>query len=155
MTCVREDLTAFLDGALPPARREAVARHLEACGACRAERDRLGAALAALSRLPAPPEPSPGFEARLAARLAREGRPGLLARLAGLRWAVAAPAAGLAAAAIVAAIAIRQHRSAEEVIAANLEFLADYEIAASLGDVETAEDADVVLALDQLVRRGE
>jgi len=152
MTCVREDLTALLDGALPPARREAVNRHLEGCGACRAERDRLAATLAALSRLPEPPEPSPGFDARLAARIARERRPGLLSRLAGLRWTVAAPAAGLAAAAVVATVAIRERRLADEAVAANLEFLADYEIAASLGDVETAEDAAVVLALDQLAR---
>ena len=152
MTCVREDLTALLDGALPPARREAVSRHLAGCGSCRAEHGRLAAALAALSRLPSPPEPSPGFEARLEARLDLERRPGLLARLAGLRWAVAAPAAGLAAAAVVAAVVVRERRSMEETAAANLEFLSDYEIAAGLGDVETAEDAAVVLALDQLAR---
>lgn len=152
MKCLREELTAFLDGALDEARREVVARHLEACGACRAERDRLASALVALSRLPPAPEPSPGFEARLAARIARERRPGLLARLAPRRVAWLAPAAGLAAAALVTAVAIRQHRSTEAAVAANLELLSDFEIAASLGHVETAEDAAVVLALDELVR---
>lgn len=152
MTCVRDELTAFLDGALAGARREAVARHLEACAACRAERDRLASALEALSRLPPPPEPSPWFEARLAARLEGERRPGLLSRLAARRLALLAPAAGLAAAAAVTVVAVRQHRSAEEAVAANLELLADFEIAASLGHVETAEDAAVVLALDELAR---
>jgi anti-sigma factor RsiW len=152
MKCVREELTAYLDGALEDLRREAVTRHLEGCGACRAEHDRLASAVAALSALPPPPPPSPGFEARLAARLARERRPGLLARLSARRLAVLAPAAGLAAAVVVTAVAVRQHRATEMDLAANLDLLADLEIAASLGDVETEEDAAVVLALDELVR---
>ena len=152
MKCAREELTAFLDGALEGARREAVARHLEGCAACRAERDRLASALDALARLPAPPEPSPWFESRLAARLAGERRPGLFARLAARRFALLAPAAGLVAAAAVAVVALRQHRTTEEALAANLDLLADFEIAASLGYVDTAEDAAVVLALDELAR---
>ena len=67
----RENLVAYLEGELDSSTRETVSAHLADCESCRAEISRqrqLDAALAGLPRL----EPSPGFEARFWARLARE-----------------------------------------------------------------------------------
>lgn len=159
MTHPQDDLTALLDGALAPARRAEVEAHLAGCAACRAERDRLAAALSALGALPPPPEPSPWFAARLAARLAdetvpRAGMPlaGVLGRLLAWRWRLAVPAAGLAAAAAVALLVVRHQRDQELALAGQLELLQDLEAVASVGDVETPEDAAVVASLDALDR---
>ena len=152
MRHAREELTALLDGALDPARRSEVEAHLAACAACRAECDRLAAALLALRALPAPPAPSPAFEARFWARLAREAdRPrGALGRLAALRWRLVGPIAGAAAAAAVAAVVVVRQRADEAGMARNLELLDQYELVASLGDVEGSEDVEVVAHLDEL-----
>ena len=149
---VGDDLTALLDGALPPARRAEVEAHLGACEECRARRDGLARAIAALSALPAPPEPRPGFEQRFYARLAREraARPGLRGWLAARGWRWAIPAAGLAAAAVVAVGVVEQRRDRLE-MARHLDLLENYLVVASLdGGVETAEDVDVVAHLDEL-----
>ena len=154
MTHVQEDLTALLDGALPPAHRAEVERHLEGCQACRAERERLAGALSLLGALPPPPEPSPYFATRLAARLADEPEPGpargLVERLASWRWRFAIPAAALAAAAALLVVGVRQQRRDEAALADHLELLENYEAVASLGAVETAEDALVVASLDEV-----
>jgi len=149
----REDLTALLDGALAPARRAVVERHLAACDACRAELGALRAGIAALAAVPPAPGPSPFFGARLEARLAGAAQPGLLARLAGWRWRLAAPAAALAASVAIAVGVVRQHRRDVEAMAAHLDLLEDYEVVASVGDVSTAEDAQIVASLDQLAPR--
>jgi anti-sigma factor RsiW len=150
---VAEDLTALADGALSPEREAEVARHLAGCPGCRAERERIAGALAALARLPAPPDPSPDFGARLEARLARERRPGFAARLAAWRWRLAVPAA--AAAALVSLAVVERGRAAQErELAAHLELLEDYVMVAGLGDVDTAEDAAIVAHLDDLVGPG-
>jgi anti-sigma factor RsiW len=156
-----EDLTALVDGALPPARAEELLRHLASCATCRAERDRLAAAAAAFRRLPPAPEPSPLFAARLAARLAREEKPrrSWAARLgsfldpSALRWKIAAPAAAAALAGGVLFAAVRIQRAEETAVAENLDLLLDYEAISSLGDVTSAEDADVVAMLDELEPR--
>lgn len=152
MTHPIDELTALLDGALPEPRRAEVARHLAGCAPCRAERDRLRAALDVLARLPVAPEPSPTFEARLSARLARERRPGLLARLGALRWRLFGPAAALGACAMVAVGVVRHQRAQERELAAHLDLLLDYEVVASVGDVESADDADLVAHLDELAK---
>lgn len=153
-----QDLAALLDGALSPARAGEVERHLEACAACRAEKERLASAVAAFRRLPPSPEPSPLFSARLAARLAREGRPrrswasrlGGWADLSSLRWKIAAPAAAALLAGGVVFAAIRIQRAEEVAVAENLDLLLDYEAVSSLGDVTSAEDAAVVARLDEI-----
>lgn len=152
MRHVPEDLTALLDGALAPARRAEVEAHLAACPACRVERDRLAAALGTLEALPRPPEPSPGFEARFRARLARElaGPPRLAERLAALRWRRAAPLAGALAAAAVAAVVVLRERSDRVEMARHLDLLQQYVLVASLGEVDTGEDVEVVAHLDDL-----
>lgn len=70
MNCQPEKVSAFVDGALEPRERDELAAHLGSCVHCleQAEAERaVGAALRRLDR----PEPPPGFEARLRARLAR------------------------------------------------------------------------------------
>jgi anti-sigma factor RsiW len=145
------DLTALLDGALAPERRRDLEGHLAVCAACRAERDRIASAVAAIAALPPPPSPAPGLEQRFYARLAREAaRPSLLVRLGELRWRVLAPVAGAVAAAVIAVgIAVR-HRAAEADLARNLDLLENYELVASLGVAETPEDVEVVAHLHEL-----
>jgi anti-sigma factor RsiW len=145
---VLEELTALLDGALEPADRDRVLAHLAGCATCRAARDRTAGALAALARLPAPPEPSGQFEPRFYARLAsqRAAPPGLRARLG---WRVLAPlAAAGAAAALVAGLGLRD-RQRERFIADHLDLFESYEAVASVGEV-SEEDADAVAHLDEL-----
>lgn len=151
-THVGDDLTALLDGALPEPRRAEVEQHLAACPSCRAERDILARALAALEALPAPPAPAPGFEQRFYARLAREAprRRSFLDALRDrpLRWLV--PATGLAAALVVAVGVERSRTRSDLEMAQNLDLLENYVEVASLGTVETPEDVDVVAHLDEL-----
>jgi anti-sigma factor RsiW len=144
------ELSALLDGALDPAARQAVESHLAGCPACRAEHRRLQGALAALARLPAAPEPSPWFETRLAARLARAPRRGLLGRWSG--WRLAVPATGLAAALLAGVLLVRQERGLELEAAAQLDLLAEYETVASVDVVESAEDVALIAQLDTLER---
>jgi anti-sigma factor RsiW len=153
MTHPTEALTALVDGALAPAERDQVEAHLASCAACRGERDRLARAVASLAALPPPPEPSPWFEARLAARLAAERRPGLLSRLGAWRWRFAAPAAALATAAAVTVVAVRRHAAEEEALAAHLDLMENYTLVAALGEVVTPEDAAVIASLDDLSPR--
>jgi anti-sigma factor RsiW len=153
-----DDLTALVDGALPPARAAEVRAHLETCAACRAEQERLAAAAAAFRRLPPAPAPSPLFSAQLAARLAREPKPRRpwAARLAAwvepssLRWKLAAPAAAAALAGGVVFAAVRMQRAEETAVAEHLDLLLDYEEVASVGDVASPEDAAVIAQLDEL-----
>jgi anti-sigma factor RsiW len=154
MNHVVDQLSALLDGALAPAARVAVEAHLAGCAPCRAERARLSSTLATLGRLPAAPEPSPYFAARLAARLAAEPPRGLLGRLSALRWRLALPAGGLAAAALAGLLVIRQQRGLELAAAAQLDLLQEYETIASVDDVETAEDAALIASLGRLDRGG-
>ncbi len=149
---VTEELTALVDGALSPAERAAVEAHLSGCDACRAEREALARAVTALAAVPPPAPPRPGFEQRFYARLAREAprRRPLLERLAAhpLRWLV--PATGLAAALAVAVGVERSRTRSDLEMAQNLDLLENYVEVASLGVVETAEDVDVVVHLDEL-----
>ena len=154
MRHVVDDLPALLDGALDPAARRTVEAHLAGCADCRAEQGRLTAALRLLTRLPAAPEPSPWFTTRLAARLADEPRRGGWHRLAAWRWRLALPAAGLAAVALGAVLMVRHQRGLELGAAAELELLQEYETVASVGDVETADDAALIAHLDTLEREG-
>ena len=66
---IRNDLVALLDGELAGAAKAALEAHLAACEACRRERDALARTGALLASYGAP-EPAPGFEARVRARIA-------------------------------------------------------------------------------------
>jgi anti-sigma factor RsiW len=149
---VENDLTALLDGALDGDRRAEVEHHLVGCAACSRELDRLARALSALAALPPPPPPAPGFEQRFYARLAREAprRRSFLDRLSArsLRWLI--PAAALASVLAVGIWVRRAGERAELEMAGNLDLLENYVEVASLGVVETPEDLDVVVHLDEL-----
>ncbi len=152
MKHLAEELTAFLDGALATAERAQVEAHLAACASCRAERDRLAKAMALLGRLPAAPAPSGTFEARFHARLAAcraaWWRPLLHDFLA---WRRLAPGlAGAVVAATVLVYAGARHRADERSMAEHLDLLESYEVVASVGVVEGADDVQVVAHLDQL-----
>ncbi len=153
MKHVLDDLTAYLDGALAPGERAALEAHLAACASCRAARDRLDGALALLARLPPAAEPSSGFEQRFQARLAAERsapeRPGLRDWLS---WRWLAPALATAAVAMVLVVTTGR-RAHERALAEHLDLLENYEVVASVGAVETPEDAEVVAHLDQLEGR--
>ncbi len=152
MSHVVEELTALLDGALAPDEARAVRAHLADCPGCRAEEARLRRVTVLLGALPPPPPPSPAFAAGLEARLEAERgrRSGLLQQLLGRRWRLAVPVAAAAAAAVLAVVSVRHDRTRERAIAARLELLEEYAAVASLGDVETAEDAEVVAHLHEL-----
>ena len=149
---VLDDLTALVDGALPGDRQAEVEAHLASCPGCRAGRDSIARALSALSALPPPPAPAPGFEQRFYARLARQAprHRSILDRLTvrPLRWLV--PATGLAAL-LVAGIWSRQADERMDLeMARHLDLLENYVAVASLGVVETPEDVEVVSHLDEL-----
>lgn len=69
---IREDLTALLDGELPPERRTVIEEHLARCDACRALRDRLRSLDRLLVEALPAAAPSRDFEARLRARIGRQ-----------------------------------------------------------------------------------
>jgi anti-sigma factor RsiW len=152
---VLDDLTAYLDGALGPRERAHVDAHLEACASCRASRDRLAGALSVLARLPPAPAPSDEFEQRFYARLAAERRvsPGRPRLRDWLTWRWAAPALATAAAAVMLVVTTSRQRAHERALAEHLDLLENYEVVASVGAVETPEDAEVVAHLDQLEGR--
>ena len=162
MTCPRrEELVALLDGALAPEALAAARRHADGCAACRAELDRLGEGIAALRAGSPAAEPSPRFAARLEARLAalpprRRGLarllPAFLAPEHPLQFAALGGAVALAVSA--ALLVVPRHRGDELSLADELSLSEDYEVVASVGDVESADDAAVVAALDELGREG-
>lgn len=152
-----EELVALIDGALSPEALAAARRHVDGCAACGAELARLQAGVASLRAGSPAPEPSPYFAARLAARLAAEPPPrrGLASLLRTPRWAIAfAGAAALAlAGGVVAQRVHRERRAVEIAVAERLELLENYEVVASVGDVDGEDDVAVVAALDQLSPR--
>lgn len=155
-----EDLSAFLDGALPVAEREHVARHLAGCASCRAEHDRLAATATTLRRMAAPPAISPTFEQRFYARLTAEKltrRRGFAARL-GLRWTgawrwVAPVFAGAAAAAVVLVYTGGQRRADEAFLAMHLDLFESYDEVANLDAIDSPEDVQLVAHLHELRRK--
>lgn len=160
MTCPGpERLAGLLDADLDPGAQAAVGAHAAGCARCQAELARLRAGIALLRQGSPAPEPSPFFAARLAARLAAEPPPAaglgrLRALLAGrgLRLAALAGAAAVAIAVAGGVVSARRtQREALELAAAErLELYEELEVVAGLGDVESAEDAAVVAALDAL-----
>lgn len=100
----REEISAYLDGELAASRRLELERHLAGCASCQEVLDAQRWLLERLREL-SPPEPSPQFEARLRARIAREADEarGLRTRIArglrlpALQWGFGAAALGLLA----------------------------------------------------------
>lgn|GEM_PF-1957257 len=71
---VAEYYTAYLEGSLPEALREEMARHLESCPRCAAELEETRAIVASLREMPAMPLPA-DFAAGVQARLANRRHP--------------------------------------------------------------------------------
>jgi anti-sigma factor RsiW len=95
-----EQLAPYVDGTLPPSERGAVDEHLRACSRCREQVRAAGLARAALRSLESPPGPdiAAGFGPERAAEVASPRTS------SSPRWTKVA--AGLAAAAVVAAVAL-------------------------------------------------
>ncbi|MDE2141059.1 MAG: zf-HC2 domain-containing protein [Elusimicrobia bacterium] len=91
-------LSEYRDGALSPAERDEVSRHLSGCADCAAELADWGALSAAFLRRPAPPAPfqTEAFVSRVMARLPAESAEPFARLLS--RWL--APALGLGFAAL-------------------------------------------------------
>ncbi|MCY1031143.1 zf-HC2 domain-containing protein [Corallococcus sp. BB11-1] len=156
MSCAyEEDLTAYVDGELPPPHRARVEAHLGTCAACQGTERLLRVTVARMARLPAfTPSPSrrrdvlarldalpPTWRERLAALL----RPGLLV-----------PSLGVAAAAVLALLvmgrggvepaALDELDAGAFEVATNLELVEDYEV---LG-LDSSDDLEVVENLHEL-----
>lgn len=152
MSCAfEEDLTAYVDGELPPARRAEVESHLPGCTACRGTEALLRRTLARLAELPEPAL-STSTRRQVLARIDELPVPLRQRLLALLRPSVLVPVAGLAAAAGLA-VYLSPRSVAPELedpqmleLAANLEVLEDYDIAG----LEAAEDLEVVASLHEL-----
>jgi anti-sigma factor RsiW len=95
MNCsdVEKWLSAYMDGELAPARKDAVASHLGSCETCRSRLVEWEAVWKALDALPAA-APAPAFRSRLAVRL-RESRPPVSERLERFLIPVSAAAVAL------------------------------------------------------------
>ncbi|BDG09864.1 anti-sigma factor [Anaeromyxobacter paludicola] len=147
-----EELTAYLDRALPAERVREVEAHLAACAACRAEKERLEGALRLLAALPAPPPPSPGFARAFYARLDAEPspRPGLLDVFRRARWRNLVPIAGGALTLAFVIGTVANYRAEQNRLARGLDLYQDYELVAGLDAVQEPEDVEVVGHLDEL-----
>lgn len=140
-------LLAYLDGALPPPQRDALAAHLAGCPDCEGELSLLREGRAVLPAGPSS-EPRPGFALRVAsnARARPARRLGL-----GVRWALGGgfAVAGLAAAAALIAVGHRPQPSEDLRVARRLEL---YEDMAVMQHQQALEDLDVVAVLHTLPR---
>jgi anti-sigma factor RsiW len=156
MSCgFEEDLTAYVDGELPAARRAQVEAHLGTCAGCRSTEALLRTTVARLAELPDfAPSPSPAARRAVLAKLDALPPPWWERLKALWRPAVLLPSAGLAAAVAVALLMVRPASDAplvltdpaEMELAANLDVAEDYEL---LG-LDSAEDLEVVTSLHEL-----
>ncbi|NBD07786.1 MULTISPECIES: anti-sigma factor [Corallococcus] len=156
MSCAfEEDLTAYVDGELPPPHRARVEAHLGTCAACQGTERLLRVTVARMAELPAF-TPSPSARRELLARVDALP-PTWRERLAHLlKPGVLVPSAGLATAAVLALLVAGRARveapGLEEwdagalEVAANLELVEDYEV---LG-LDSSDDLEVVENLHEL-----
>jgi len=152
MSCtVENDLTAYLDGELPPAAASRMQAHLASCEDCRATELLLHRTVSSLRGLP-DFEPSRSLRRRVLAEV--ESLPA--ASWAGwrqwLRPVRLVPSGAALAAAVAAAVVVTQRiqerRQMDLMVAANYELLTDYEVVGL-----SADDLDVVEHLDELEGR--
>ncbi|HVG58924.1 MAG TPA: zf-HC2 domain-containing protein [Hyalangium sp.] len=154
MSCAfEEELTAYLDGELPPACRAEVEAHLGTCEECRSTEALLRRTLTSLAALP---EFKPSAETRRAVLAKVDALPlPLRERLkALLRPTVLVPSMGLAAAlGLVVIISNGQESQPLDVmdagaleLAANLELVEDYDIVG----LDGSEDMEVIEHLHEL-----
>jgi anti-sigma factor RsiW len=154
MSCTfEEDLTAYVDGELPPVRRVEVETHLGTCAGCRTTHARLSQTVARMAELPAF-EPWPGTRRAVLTKLDALPAPWWQRLRTLLRSSVLVPSAGLAAVLGVTLLMAGPGIDAPPELAdpavmelaANLEVAEDYEL---LG-LDSAEDLEVVANLHEL-----
>jgi len=153
MSCAfEEELTAYIDGELPPPRRTEVEAHLGTCAECRSTEALLRRTLTQLEALP---EFKPSLDTRRAVLAKVDALPPpLRERLkALLRPSVLVPSLGLAAAVGLAIIYTgHESRGLDELdagtleLAANLELVEDYDIVG----LDSSEDLEVIENLHEL-----
>lgn len=153
MSCpFEEDLTAYVDEELPPARRAEVEAHLGGCAGCQGTEALLRRTVARMAELP-DFTPSPAMRREVLAKVDALP-PGLGERLrALLRPSVLVPAAGLAAVAGLALYTTAPGEPPLEVadagtleLAMNLEVVEDYDVVG----LENGEDLEVIASLHEL-----
>ncbi|AEI62296.1 anti-sigma factor family protein [Corallococcus macrosporus] len=154
MSCdYEEDLTAYVDGELPPARGARLRVHLDTCADCRATEALLRTTVARVAALPAF-EPSPASRRAVMAELDALPAPWWARLKTWPRPAVLVPAAGLVAVLAVSLLLTRAGPGAPLALedasvmelAANLELAEDYEL---LG-LDDMDDLEVVANLHEL-----
>ena len=153
MSCgYEEELTAYVDEELPPARRAEVEAHLGGCTGCRDTEALLRRTVEQLAGLPEF-SPSPDTRREVLAKVEALPPPLRERLLALLRPTVLVPAAGLAAAAGLALYATAPSEPALEVLdagtlelAMNLEVVEDYDIVG----LDRGEDLEVIAHLHEL-----
>lgn len=153
MSCpYEEDLTAYVDGELAPARRAEMETHLRGCAGCQGTEALLRRTVARMAELPGY-TPSPAMRREVLAKL--DALPPTLGeRLrALLRPSVLVPAAGLAAVAGLALYTAAPGEPALDVadagtleLAMNLEVVEDYDVVG----LENGEDLEVIASLHEL-----
>jgi anti-sigma factor RsiW len=149
MNCsdVEKWLSAYMDGELAPARKDAVASHLGSCEICRSRLAEWEAVWKALDALPAA-APAPAFRGRLAARL-REPRPQVSERLERFLIPVSAAAVALLGFWIGYIAGGRQASSAG--VRDSISPIASTAYLDSFNSVPTASLGDVYLSLNDAI----
>jgi len=148
MNPLHEDLTAYIDGELPEARRKEVEAALAADPALRALEQRLRRSIDAVEALPA--LQTEGSPALRRAVLAAVGEPTWKEKW--LRWPVLVPALGVAMAAAVTLVVVPRGEleggldEEKLLLAQNLEVVEDLDLVG----LETADDLDVIADLQAL-----
>ena len=144
-----ELLTAYIDGELTADEVAAVEAHLPGCAVCQAQVASLHAAIGTLAALPAL-QPSADFEEAVLAALrpSRVRRPHWARRAAVMIVAGGAVAAALI---VMPKLGLHGASTSELAMAAELDLLQNYEAVDASDAVRSAEDVEVVAALDQLM----
>jgi anti-sigma factor RsiW len=153
MSCAfEEDLTAYIDGELPPARRSEVEAHLGTCQECQSTEALLRRTLSSMAALP---EFKPSADTRRAVLTKIDALPPPLRErlLALLRPSVLVPSLGLAAAVGLAVVYTGRDATGLDVadagaleLAANMELVEDYDVVG----LDSFEDLEVVENLHEL-----
>lgn len=153
MSCpFEEELTAYVDAELPPARRAEVEAHLKGCADCMALEQQLRITLARMAELPEP-DLSTATRRQVLARLdALPPTPRERLRALLRPW-VLVPALGLAAVTGLVLLTALPREPVLDVtdagtleLAMNLEVVEDYDVVG----LDNADDLEVVAHLDEL-----
>lgn len=143
------ELTAWLDGELPPEEARAVERALAQDPALRALEQRLRFAITAVEALPRPEPAHPALRRKV---LAAVEAPTWRERLAGWLTPARLAPAGLALAAAATVVVVTRRGTGDEpegeqlLLAANLDVVEDLDLVG----LDSPEDLDVVAALHEL-----